>query len=175
MRLLHVVQRYHPYRGGSELVFAELSERLAAEGHAVTVYTTDAWDLEAFWGRGHRRIAEASALVNGVPVVRWPVRPLPLGGLTYPVMRRLMTHLSDLPVPGKVAVLDRLGRLSPWVPALARRLAREEPIGGFDLVHACNVTFESLLLAARDYARRAGVPLVVTPFVHLGEPHDRRA
>ena len=50
----------------------------------------------------------------------------------------------------------------------------DEPIGRFDLVHACNVTFESLILAARDYARRAGVPFVVTPFVHLGEPDDRR-
>jgi glycosyltransferase involved in cell wall biosynthesis len=174
MRILHVVQRYFPFRGGSELVFGELSERLARQGHQVTVYTTDAWDLEHFWRRGRRRIETVSEVVNGVPVVRWPVRHLPAGSLVYPVLRRLMTHLSDLPLPGRVAALERLGRFSPWVPGLARRLGRDEPAGGFDLVHACNVTFESLILAARDYARRARRPLVVTPFLHLGDPSAGR-
>jgi glycosyltransferase involved in cell wall biosynthesis len=174
VRVLYLSQRYYPFRGGSELVMGELAERLAAEGGQATVYATDAWDLEQFWSRGYRHLETGLEIVNGVPVVRWPVRHLPLGRLAYPVMRRLMTHLSDLPLPGRVGLLERLGRFSPWVPALARRLALQEPADGFDLVHACNVTFESLLLAARDYARRASLPLVVTPFVHLGEPDDRR-
>jgi glycosyltransferase involved in cell wall biosynthesis len=174
MRVLHVVQRYAPYRGGSELVFGELAERLAAGGDQVTVYTTDAWDLEHFWQGGRRRIEPATEFINGVAVVRWPVRHLPAGQIAYPVLRRLMTHLSDVPGPATVGALERLGRFSPWTPELARRLGREEPVGAFDLVHACNVTFEGLLLAARDYARRAGVPLVVTPFLHLGDPDAGR-
>lgn len=174
MRVLHVVQRYAPYKGGSELVFGELTKRLVAGGDQAVVYTTDAWDLEHFWRRGCRRVEVAAEMIEGAPVVRWPVRHLPLGQIAYPVLRRLMTHLSDLPLPGRVAVLERLGRLSPWTPGLARRLARREAPDAFDLVHACNVTFESLILAARDYAARAGVPLVVTPFMHLGEPGQRR-
>ena len=170
IRALHLIQRYHPFRGGSELVFGELSARLAADGHEVTVYTTDAWDLEYFWSPRHRRLDAPNAVVAGVPVTRWPVRHVPLGRLVYPVTRRLMTHLSDLPVPGRLALLDRLGRFSPWTPALAARVRQDAAARRFDLVHACNVTFESLILAARDYARRAGAPLVVTPFVHLGEP-----
>jgi glycosyltransferase involved in cell wall biosynthesis len=174
MRALHVIQRYAPFRGGSELVFGELSERLVADGHHVTVYTTDAWDIEHFWARGHRRLDEVEATINGVPVVRWPVRPLPVGGLTYPILRRLMTHLSDTPLPGRVALLERAGRFSPWVPELASRLAEDEPGDAFDVVHACNVTFESLMLAARDYALRADIPLVITPFIHLGEADQGR-
>lgn len=174
MRVLHVVQRYAPYRGGSELVFGELAERLVAGGDQVTVYTTDAWDLEHFWRAGQRRIEPATEFINGVAVVRWPVRHLPVGQIAYPVLRRAMTHLSDLPAPGRVAALEWLGRFSPWAPELARRLGRDEPAGAFDLVHACNVTFEGLILAARDYARRTGVPLVVTPFLHLGAPDSGR-
>jgi glycosyltransferase involved in cell wall biosynthesis len=174
MRILHLVQRYAPFRGGSELVFGELSERLAAAGHQVTVYTTDAWDLEHFWRGGQRRIAPVTEFINGVAVVRWPVRHLPLGQIAYPVLRRAMTHLTDLPGPAVVPLLERLGRFSPWTPELAHWLAARETVDAFDIVHACNVTLEGLLLAARDYARRAALPLVVTPFLHLGDPATGR-
>jgi nucleoside-diphosphate-sugar epimerase len=56
MNLLHVIQRYYPYVGGSELYFAVLSEYFAARGDAVSVYTTDAFDLEHFWAPGKRTI-----------------------------------------------------------------------------------------------------------------------
>jgi len=46
MKVLHVNPRYYPYIGGSELYCQELSERLVQDGHQVTVFTTDAWDLE---------------------------------------------------------------------------------------------------------------------------------
>lgn len=39
MRILHTVQRYHPDSGGSEEVVRQISERLAAWGHEVTVAT----------------------------------------------------------------------------------------------------------------------------------------
>ncbi len=41
INIIHVVQRYHPNIGGSETVVQELSERLAARGHNVTVLTRD--------------------------------------------------------------------------------------------------------------------------------------
>jgi glycosyltransferase involved in cell wall biosynthesis len=83
-----------------------------------------------------------------------------------------MTHLSDLPLPGRDAALRRAGRLSPWVPGLDRALRREA--ARYDLVHTANIALEAPILAAADYCRRRDVPLVVTPFVHLGEDHDRR-
>lgn len=39
MRILHTVQYYEPQKGGSEEVVRQLSERLAAKGHDVTVAT----------------------------------------------------------------------------------------------------------------------------------------
>ena len=173
-RLLHLIQRYYPFVGGSELYFAALSERFAARGDEVTVYTTDAWDLEHFWAAGKRTIdwGEETRRHNGVSVRRFATRRPPLWWLGYPVTRRAMTHLSPLPLPGNEAILRAAGHFSPWVPGLGRALRDDS--ARFDLVHSANIALESLILDAATYARRRDVPLVVTPFVHLGEGGDRR-
>lgn len=173
MNLLHVIQRYYPFIGGSEIYFGVLSEHFAARGHRVTVYTTDAWDLEHFWADGKRQVpSDAPRERRGVAIRRFAVRRPPGWSLGYPVTRRLMTHLSDLPLPGRAALLRQAGRLSPWAPDLERALHHEP--GRFDLVHTANIALEGPILAAAGYCRRRDVPLVVTPFVHLGEDHDRR-
>ncbi|MGN6758321.1 MAG: glycosyltransferase, partial [Thermomicrobiales bacterium] len=171
---LHVIQRYYPVVGGSEDYFGVLSAYFAAHGDRVTVYTTDAWDLEHFWAAGKRRIdwgGEAREHA-GVSIERFAVRRPPLWRLGYPVTRRLMTHLSNLPAPGGEVVLRAAGHLSPWVPGLERRL--RETNERFDLVHTANIALEGVILAAAAYCRRRDIPFVVTPFVHLGEDGDRR-
>jgi glycosyltransferase involved in cell wall biosynthesis len=177
VRVLHLIQRYWPFQGGSEGYFQELSESLAARGHTVAVWTTDAWDLEHFWAAGKRRVERPAAeTVNGVAVRRFPVRRPPLPPIYFHVLRRLMAETSDLSrrLPLDPSPLLRLGgRLSPWVPSLESALAATPP-GTFDLVHTTNITLESPILAGTAFARRSRIPALVTPFVHLGEPGDRR-
>src|SRR5436190_15294501 len=97
MRILHVIQRYYPYTGGSEIYFQELSEQLAADGHSVTVLTTDAWDLEHFWAPGRRRVDRGNETHHGVRIMRFPVRRAPGPPIVYPILRRLMVELGRLP------------------------------------------------------------------------------
>lgn len=82
-----------------------------------------------------------------------------------------MAELSDLPVRA-MPLLYKMSRLSPWVPAMRRAFESLKP-GAFDLVHTTNIPFESLISSAADYAERVGIPHVITPFTHLGEPGDR--
>lgn len=173
-RLLHIVQRYAPYEGGSENYVRELSERFAADGHTVTVLTTDAWDLEYFWNPAARRVdAPPEETLHGVRVLRFPVRHYPASSLGYRALRRAMAEGSRLPaLPGRDALLRRGGRLAPFVPAL-HRWARQHA-AAFDLVHAVNISIESTVIAGADAAHVAHIPLVVTPFVHLGPPGDTR-
>lgn len=171
MRLLHINHRYWPFQGGSELYFQELSERLAAQGHAVTVWTTDAWDLEHFWAPGRRRVPVADETHNGVQIRRFPVRRPPLPPIYYRVLRRAMAEASDLPVPLTPA-LRPAGMFAPWVPSMAAA-TRALPADAFDVVHAANITLESLIIHTLAFARRTGTPAVVTPFTHLGEPGSR--
>jgi len=55
---------------------------------------------------------------------------------------------------------------------MRRALASLRP-GAFDLVHSTNISLESLVSSAADYAERVGLPHIITPFTHLGEPGER--
>ncbi len=170
MRILHIIQRYYPYVGGSELYFQELSERLAREGHRVEVWTTDAWDLDYFWTKRARRIESARDTRNGVSIRRFRVRHLPLPAIYYRGWRRVMAEIAGLGV-GATPLLYRMSHFAPWIPSLGRALKTLTP-GAFDLVHSTNIPFESMIADAARYAERAGIPHIITPFTHLGEPGE---
>ena len=69
MQVLHVSPRYYPYIGGSETYCQEMSERLVQAGHAVTVLTTDAWDVEYFGDPRRQHMPCGSFDHRGVQVV----------------------------------------------------------------------------------------------------------
>lgn len=170
MRILHIIQRYHPYVGGSELYFQELSERLARDGHRVEVWTTDAWDLDYFWSKKARRIPVDRETYNGVLIRRFKVNHPPLPAIYYRAWRRGMAELSVMG-SSLTPLLYRLSRLTPWIPQL-RRALKALPPGAFDLVHSTNIPFESMIADAAAYAERVRIPHIITPFTHLGEPGD---
>lgn len=165
MKILHVIQRYWPYTGGSERHFQEISERLARRGHEVRVLTTDAQDLELFWNPQKERIPVRREIHNGVEIWRMPVRHLPGRQLAFGGIRRTMAVLDRF--PGTAPLLRHLSRFVPWVPELESALA--EAGDGVDVANGMNICFESLLLPAFDWSRRHGVPFIVTPLIHLGE------
>ncbi len=165
MRVLHLSQRYWPAIGGAESYLAHISEQLVANGHAVTVATTDALDIELFWNRARRRIADPRSTHRGVSIRRFPVRHLPFPQLSYPAVRRLIWLLSAGNV-APVAWLNALSRFTPWVPDLWRWLATDET--EFDLVAASTICFEPLILAGLQLARRRKLPFVCYPLTHLG-------
>lgn len=165
MRILHIVQRYWPAYGGAEYYLDELSTRLVADGHQVTVLTTDALDFELFWDPKRRRVETQEDERRGVRILRFPVRYLPLPSFAYPATRRLLWLLSAVPgVP--VSLLYRLSHSTPRVPALWKWLdTTKEP---FDLVVGLTICFESLVEAGLRFAQRRRVPFVIYPFTHLG-------
>jgi len=178
-RLLHIVQRYAPFEAGSENYVRALSEAFAARGDAVTVLTTNAWDLEYFWDARARAVdAPAEETLNGVRVLRFPVRhwPVPqpafVSSLAYRGARRVMAEVSRVPLaPLRTPVLRAGSYFAPLVPSLHRWVRRHGR--DFDLVHAANISIESTVVAGADAACLARAPLVLTPFMHLGVPGDR--
>lgn len=165
MQVLHIIQRYWPAHGGAEMHLHEISARLVAEGHEVTVATTDALDFELFWEPSRRRIPEPEGYHDGVRVLRFPVRHLPFSQIAYPAWRRLLWALSVLrPVP--VGLIQRLARYTPWVPDLWCWLERTNEL--FDLVAGMTICFESLIEAGLRFARWRGIPFVIYPLTHLG-------
>jgi glycosyltransferase involved in cell wall biosynthesis len=158
LRIAHVIQRYPPALGGAEAYFARLSQFLAARGHDVAVHTSNAESLEAFWSPLGCRLPVGNAIENGVRVHRHAIRYLPCRKL-------LLKSLSLLPHPW----LQGLSLpASPQLPSLwahSRRSA--SPI---DVVHASAFPYSFPLFCALAWARRRMVPIVLTPFLHLGDP-----
>jgi glycogen(starch) synthase len=168
VHFLHVVQLYHPVASGAGRYFRAIGERLAAEGHRVTVLATDAYDLEHIWMPGRRRVEPATEWFNGVQIVRLPIVRRPGPPLLYPALRRLMTEISRLP-----DTTPLLQRLATWTPRWPGVETFFEQYGPFDLVHATNITLDFALLPVFACAQRQRIPFLCTPFIHLGEPGSR--
>src|SRR3972149_4287773 len=170
MRVLHVTPLYWPSLGGGEQVAQALSERIVKDGHDATVITTDAATAERFWSAQAARVDEVDTMINGVRVIRAPVKPFRLGRLGLYVARGLAIRIFD---PLKLqrfvrTICGGVARVSGF------RSALERLPGEFDLVHGFNLSWESCLVDAYEFARARAYPYVVTPFMHTGEPGHRR-
>ena len=165
MRVLHVNIRYWPFPGGAEQHLQKYAERQAAEGWDVTVFTTDAYDLEYLWDKRKRRVENPVDRHNGVRIERFPIVHFPPNGLYFRVMRRLLAEIDRF--PGTTPLLERLCRFAPFVPALTGAL--QESPGRWDVVHGMNIALESILFPALHHARAAGAPFVISPLTHLGD------
>jgi glycosyltransferase involved in cell wall biosynthesis len=165
MRVLHVIQRYWPAVGGAEIHMGELSRRFVADGHQVTVVTTDALDFELLSTPGGQRISAREEQIDGVRVLRFPVHHLPFSPLSFAAWRRGLYVLSALrPIPS--GWISSLSLAAPWLPEMWRWFRTTEQ--RFDLVGALNIGFEPLFVAGQRFARRRGIPFVSHPIAHLG-------
>ncbi|MBL8094384.1 MAG: glycosyltransferase family 4 protein [Anaerolineales bacterium] len=164
MRILHLHHRYWPGVGGGEAYLQEFSARLVADGHDVTVATSDALDPSAHWDPQAARVSDKESRHRGVRVLRFPLRHLPGSPFTYSLWRyHLFYHLSPV-LPVNTAL--RLSRYTPWVPDLWRWV--NETDERFDLIGGMAVLYEPFVAAGHHLATRLGVPSVVFPLTHLG-------
>ncbi len=186
MHVAHFVHRYPPAVGGSEAYFARLGEYLAACGDAVTVWTTTAVELEAFWQRGRGEVGEAPGTPPPTPSPKKgggfqtppPFLGEGVGGrgsvhvrrfppLRWPARRYTLKAASLVPVrPWQCLTLP----CNPIAPLMWRDAGRYA--GPLDAVHAAAFPYSFPILCGLRLARRRGVPFLLTPFLHLGDPAD---
>src|SRR5215208_6412104 len=161
MHVAQFVHRYPPALGGAEAWTARLSRHLVARGHQVTVYTTTAVDLTAFTRRGPRELPAETTVEDGVQVRRF--RP----SLRFPGRRFVLKAASLVPVRPWQAMTQ------PWAP-VSLDMWREalRPPADVGVVHAIAFPYAAIIQSGLRLARRAGVPFVVTPLLHLGDPDD---
>jgi glycosyltransferase involved in cell wall biosynthesis len=167
MRLAHFIQRYPPALGGSEAYFARLSRYCAERGDAVTVFTSNALALDAFWSPRGTCVPSGVETEAGVTVRRYPL-------LRMPGRRWLLKPLSLVP--------HRLWQcltmpcnpisLSMWRDAGEPSSVRSRVDGAFDAVHASAFPYAFPIACGWRLARRLKIPFFITPFLHLGDPDD---
>lgn len=162
MRVAHFVQRYPPALGGSEAYFARLGKFLAAAGDDVTVFTSTALDLEAFWSRRGRCLEAGTSNEEGIRVRRYDL-------WRFPGRRFLLKALSFLPNRRWQCLTMPCNPIC-WG---MRRDCRSAPFA-FDLVHATAFPYAWPIVCGQVLAHRLGVPFLLTPFLHIGDPDDPR-
>ncbi len=156
MHVVFVLPRFYPYRGGYENSLLELARYLAAHGHRVTVFTTVADDLEAFWLLGFKTFPEGQFSLDGISVRRFPI--------SYDVLRRRATRLFGL------APFWRW-KAQFWRPSFpVRGLAEALRAVDADLFHIGPLPYNGLMYAGLRAGELRNRPVVATPCSHLGEP-----
>lgn len=168
MHIVHVVQLYHPVASGSVRYFVEIGKRLALRGHRVTVLTTTAHDLESLWQEGKRTIPAGFQYHEHCAIWRFDVKRLSRWAWFYPIIRRMLREAARLRLP--VAVLRWLASLTPQSPDMLAWLTHHAD--EIDVLHVTNVTLDSLIHPVMTIARAHQIPVLVTPFIHLGEIND---
>ena len=169
LRFLFVNIGYHPFIGGSQLYCQWLAERLVKDGHHVTVYTTNALEVESIWNKGKPHLLPGWEHIEGVEVIRYPIRHLPPSPYSFYLIKRAMVGLSSIPLFPK-SLLKSMSRYAPWVPEMSRAFNSSKD--KVDILHIFTIPFESLMIDAMSYANRLSVPVVATPFIHTGEAED---
>jgi glycosyltransferase involved in cell wall biosynthesis len=162
MRVAHFIQRYPPALGGSEAYFARLGRYLVSRGDDVTVFTSNAISLEAFWtSRGETTTAGLSCL-DGVQVRRYSL-------LRWPGRRYLLKGLSLFPHRPWQCLTQPCNPIS-----LAMWRDGGHEALSFGAIHAAAFPYAFPIVCGLRLARQLRVPFLLTPFLHLGDPDDPR-
>ncbi len=161
MRLLHVTHQYAPAIGGAERYITDLSETLAARGHAVDVFTSAAAD-----GNTWRDELPAHEQISGVNVRRFHSRVR--GRAAWRLLdwgkRQWKARPQRRQPLAEAAIWYGNGPLLPGLaPAILRRAS------DYDLVHISQLHYAHALPAYRA-AKLRNLPVVLTPHLHVEQP-----
>jgi len=165
MKILHVVQAYHPAIGGSEWLTKNLSEHLASRhGDEVTVFTSNAYKTEAFWRTKGPLMPPGIEQINGVTVRRFKV----FNGLQ--LLRRLLAQGSrrlNLPYNDWLRTIQT----GPLIFDMSKAIANS----GAEVAFATAFPFLHMYYALAG-ARRAGIPIVFLGAIHVADKwgYDRK-
>jgi glycosyltransferase involved in cell wall biosynthesis len=164
MHIAHFIQRYPPALGGSEAYFQRLGRHWLTHGHRVTVWTTNAIDLAAFWSPTGRCVPTGVTMEDDIEVRRfslWRMKG----------RRWLLKPLSLVPIRAWQAMTLPCNPIS-----LKMWRAAGEESQKYDAVHATAFPYAWPIACAARLAKRQRIPFFLTPFLHIGapdDPHDR--
>lgn len=159
MKILYVVQGYTPAIGGTEFLVQNISEALVKDfGDEVTVFTTNCFNGEAFWNPKLPRMATGWSQINGVKVLRFPVR-----SRVSQALRPLQKMAHTLNLPYNDWLRTYFG--GPIIPGLQKAIAQFPAdvvaASSFPLLHM----FDALAAG-----KVSGKPVIINGGIH---PQDK--
>ncbi len=165
MKILHVVQAYHPVKGGAEWLAQNLSEQLAQRhGDEVTVFTAAVTKPGYFWRDEGGPLPVGTEVINSVTVRRFPV---------YRGLRGLRmlwahgAHRFKLPYHDWARAIQ----VGPIIWGFTKEIANQPA----DVIMASTFPFLHMNVAVAG-AKRSGKPVVLLGAIHTGDVwgYDRK-
>jgi len=148
MRILCVIQRYHPVIGGAEIFTKNIMDYLS-KSHEITVYTTNAKDTRSFWNHEGEKIDTNE-------------------NLDYPVKR------FDFLLPDEIKTDEDFEKFSlssnypgPFSPSLWKDLMSERP--NYDLIFVTAFPYDHIIPAFIS-AKKWKIPIIIMPLIHQEFP-----
>lgn len=159
MNVVHISQRYYPAYGGSENYFRVISEYLATQNNNVTVFTTNADEVNVLWDIKGKKFPSGWEEINKVNVLRFPVAPWYLGSKWINKAFRVMSGK----LPNEVM---KYFSYPPTCVSMLRYIEKKNI--DCDVVHVSPVPYFPLWYSAWSLSKKSGAKLFITPFIHLG-------
>jgi glycosyltransferase involved in cell wall biosynthesis len=155
MHAAFVLPRFFPYRGGYENSMLAIAKRLMSRGHRVTVFTTNAEDLESLWLPGYKTYPASEVEVDDIRVRRFAV--------SYNRLARRLTRFAGLVPYWRWKA--QYWRPAFHVPGLRAALHSIDA----DVFHVGPMPYGCLIYAGIEAAEYRQLPVIATPCIHFGE------
>ena len=165
MKILHIVQCYHPVFGGSEWLVKNISEQLVSNHQDdVTVFTAAATKPAYFWRDEGEAMPAGVETINDVTVRRFPVSK------RFQFIRMVMArgfYRLKLPYHDWARTLQ----VGPIIPELPKAIAQS----GADVVMAATFPFMHMHYALSG-GQQAQIPVVLIGAIHTEDKwgYDRQ-
>ncbi len=165
MKILHVVQCYHPVKGGAEWLAQNFSEQLVnRHNDTVTVFTAAATKPAYFWRNEGEAMPIGTETINNVTVRRFPVSK------RFQFARMVMArgfYRLRLPYHDWARTIQ----LGPIISQLPQAIAES----GADVIMAATFPFLHMYYALSG-GQRGQIPVVLTGAIHTEDKwgYDRQ-
>jgi glycosyltransferase involved in cell wall biosynthesis len=162
MKILNVIQRYHPARGGAEVFMQIVSEHLAKDKDIdVDVWTTDALDTEVLWDLEGETISKKEEKVNGVNVRRYSIDNHILNSNKYinKIFRVLFSRFPNWKIQNIATCPTLFGMLKD---------AKNLKEGAYDYVTVSSTPYYFLFYVGYLISKKLDIPYILMPALHTG-------
>jgi len=148
VNILTIIQRYHPVIGGSEILTKRFMDYLSKK-HKVTVFTTTAEDIQAFWNSDTAKITEDSAT-------------------NYIIKRYDFLTPSEIKFDKNSLTIPLINNYpGPFSPKLWNDLVLKKI--DYDLIYVTSFPYDHII-PAYIAAKKWKIPIIITPLIHQEFP-----
>jgi len=148
MKILCVIQRYHPVIGGTEILAKRFMDFLS-KNHKVTVFTSTADDIDSFWNKKAKKITTNSSE-------------------KYNVKRFDILTSNEIKFDENLSTISKLwSHPGPFSPKMWEELVLKKI--DYDLIFATSFPYNHIM-AAYVAAKKWKIPFVLWPAIHQEFP-----